>query len=237
MIALACGLLGLAMLCTAQLPISTATDTVVCPPAGSHLVLVVRGTLEKQGTCQPCDAALSAYSQTGAVYYRHDVIYPASFDQMSTPATQAVVNWTSTCRDSKIVTCGYSQGAAASTRAMSIIRNANAGAINFGNPGRRPNLLSSVDQYGRKDNRTTQGFEGDVGIPADWDRTDRVLDICGTSDPYCSLGPLSFPTSLVDLPGHLKYNEAPTPALVSGWLTRFFAQPLQRTVVSVVPER
>lgn len=188
------GLLGLS-----SLAYGAPTHWVSRQSCNNYVIISTRGTGELQGPSAGFRGMIRDTLAQVPGGVEHDTIYPAAFNQQSQQGTADIINTVrsglKSCPDQKFILLGYSQGAAATVDAMKKLStdspefSAIKGAFLIGNPQRLPGKKSNTDQNGGDTTKSATGisarFPG-AGIPADWDNSGKVLDVCFTGDGVCS---------------------------------------------------
>jgi len=164
------------------------------------IIISTRGTGEAQG---PSEGFITMIANTLAAIpngQEQDTVYPAAIDQDSASGTADIINRINTnvasCPNIKFALLGYSQGATATVEALKQLGSPTTSTNNhikavflIGDPEHEPGKQSNVDQNGGNTTDNATGIEGHVagaGIPAAWDSSGRVLDVCFQGDGVCS---------------------------------------------------
>ena len=154
-----------------------------CP---SYTIINTRGTGEIQGESsgfRTINSRVRSALSGGTIY---NTVYAAGFSQNSAAGTADIVRQVNSGLRSNPNQCfileGYSQGAAATTNALSQLTgtafDAVKGVFLIGNPLRSPGLDCNVDQNGGTTTKNTRGVSAGLGgrIPANW--VSKTLDVC-----------------------------------------------------------
>lgn len=151
----------------------------------SYTIIDTRGTGELQGPSagfRTMNSNIQNQLPGGKVY---NTVYPADFSQISTQGTNDIVRKVESTLASNPDECfileGYSQGAAATTNALSRLTGASFDAVKgvflIGNPEHRSGLACNVDTNGGTTTRNVNGLSATLGgIPDDW--VSKTLDVC-----------------------------------------------------------
>lgn len=151
----------------------------------SYTIIDTRGTGELQGPSagfRTMNSNIQNQLPGGKVY---NTVYPADFSQISTQGTNDIVRKVESTLASNPDECfileGYSQGAAATTNALSRLTGASFDAVKgvflIGNPEHRSGLACNVDTNGGTTTRNVNGLSAALGgIPNEW--VSKTLDVC-----------------------------------------------------------
>jgi hypothetical protein len=155
----------------------------LCP---SYTIINTRGTGELQGPSagfRTMNAQITSQLSGGKIY---NTVYPADFTQISTVATQDIINKITTTLRSSPNECfllqGYSQGAAATVNALPSLTGASFNAVKgvflIGDPNHKSGLACNVDNNGGATTRNVNGLSAalSAGIPANW--INKTMDVC-----------------------------------------------------------
>lgn len=154
-----------------------------CP---SYTIINTRGTGEPQGESsgfRTMNSRVRAALSGGTIY---NTVYAADFSQNSAAGTADIVRQVRAGLSQNPAQCfileGYSQGAAATTNALSQLTGASFDAVKgvflIGNPLHKAGLACNVDQNGGTTTRNTRGISAGLGggIPSNW--VSKTLDVC-----------------------------------------------------------
>jgi hypothetical protein len=151
----------------------------------TYIIINTRGTGELQGPSsgfRTMNSNIQSKKSGGSVY---NTVYPADFSQISTVGTNDIVNKVTTTLASAPGTCfvleGYSQGAAATTNAMSNLTGTAFDAVKavflIGNPEHHSGKACNVDTNGGQTTAGVNGISAALGgIPDNW--VSKTLDVC-----------------------------------------------------------
>jgi len=151
----------------------------------TYIIINTRGTGELQGPSsgfRTMNSNIQSKQSGGSVY---NTVYPADFSQISTVGTNDIVNKVTKTLASAPGTCfvleGYSQGAAATTNALSKLTGTAFDAVKavflIGNPEHRSGKACNVDTNGGKTTANVNGLSATLGgIPDDW--ISKTMDVC-----------------------------------------------------------
>jgi hypothetical protein len=151
----------------------------------SYIIINTRGTGEFQGQSlgfRTMNSNIQSKRSGGSIY---NTVYSAGVSQISTVGTNDIVNKVTTTLASAPDTCfvleGYSQGAAATTNAMSKLTGTAFDAVKavflIGNPLHHAGKACNVDTNGGQTTANVNGMEAALGgIPNDW--ISKTLDVC-----------------------------------------------------------
>ncbi|KAI5370240.1 Putative cutinase/acetylxylan esterase, alpha/Beta hydrolase [Septoria linicola] len=177
----------------------------------SYTIINTRGTGEPQGPSsgfRTMNTQITSQVSGSTIY---NTVYAAGVSQNSAAGTRDIVNKiTSTLRTSPnecFVLEGYSQGAAATTNAMTQLTGnaftAVRAVVLLGNPNHKRGLACNVDSQGGTTTKNVNGLSafGSAGVPSNW--VSKTLDICAYGDGVCdtthgygiNAAHLSYPSS------------------------------------------
>jgi hypothetical protein len=151
----------------------------------SYTIINTRGTGELQGQSsgfRTMNANIQQQVPGGKVY---NTVYPADFSQISTVGTSDIVRKVESTLATNPSECfileGYSQGAAATTNALSQLTGTSFDAVKgvflIGNPEHRSGLACNVDTNGGTTTKSVNGLSSALGhIPENW--VSKTLDVC-----------------------------------------------------------
>jgi len=160
----------------------------------SYVIINTRGTGEMQGQSsgfRKMNSAVMSKKSGGSIY---NTVYSAGITQMSAKGTADIVRKVSSTLSSNPNTCfileGYSQGAAATTNALSKLTGKSFDAVKgvflIGNPMHHKGKACNVDTKGGKSTMDVNGMSAALGgIPENW--VSKTMDVCN----YVSLCVLS----------------------------------------------
>lgn len=163
-------------------PVIEERQTAGCP---AYTIINTRGTGERQGESsgfRTMNSRVRSQKSGGTVY---STVYPASFSQNSRAATRDIIDRiTSTLRTDPghcFILQGYSQGAAATTNALSQITgsafDAVKGVFLLGNPNHNAGLACNIDMEGGTRTLNVNGLSARLGaIPSNW--IEKTRDVC-----------------------------------------------------------
>ncbi|KAL2204690.1 cutinase [Sarocladium strictum] len=159
----------------------------------SYTIINTRGTGELQGQSsgfRTMNSQITSQVSGGKIY---NTVYPASYSQDSSAATQDIVNKiTSTLRSSPnecFILQGYSQGAAGTVNALPKLTGANFDAVKgvflIGNPLHKAGLACNVDNRGGDTTKNVNGISAALrtSVPDNW--ISKTLDVCIYGDGVC----------------------------------------------------
>jgi hypothetical protein len=159
----------------------------------SYTIINTRGTGEAQGPSsgfRTMNANIQRQKSGGKIY---NTVYAAGASQNSAAGTADIVRKVQTTLASNPNECfileGYSQGAAATTNALSKLTGANFNAVKgvflIGNPQHRSGLACNVDVNGGTTTRNVNGLSYTLGsIPSNW--VSKTLDVCNYVSLPCN---------------------------------------------------
>jgi hypothetical protein len=151
----------------------------------SYIIIDTRGTGEMQGPSagfRTMNKNIQSKMPGGSVY---NTVYSAGITQVSTKGTEDIVRKVTTTLASAPGTCfvleGYSQGAAATTNAMSKLTGTAFDAVKavflIGNPEHHKGKACNVDTEGGQKTMNVNGMSAALGgIPDNW--VSKTLDVC-----------------------------------------------------------
>ncbi|GAA95535.1 carbohydrate esterase family 5 protein [Mixia osmundae IAM 14324] len=188
-------------------------QTSACAP---RMVVIVRGTTEAYGTCKACDPAVAIAQQKYPDIKRVDVEYAAGLMQDSSEGTANIISIVKGCPNSNIVLVGYSQGAAATTRAMSSLTpSAKLGALLFGSPCEGRGDKGAEDGNGGRTLATGPEDMTGCSVPSSWNNVDTLLELCEGGDPVCGSG--------MNVMAHIEYQKGSTPQIAANFIEKRLA--------------
>jgi hypothetical protein len=174
--------------------VASVVEAGVLPRAAacsSYTIIDTRGTGELQGPSagfRTMNSNIMRQVPGGKVY---DTVYAADFSQVSTLGTQDIVrkvkNTLATNPNECFILEGYSQGAAATTNALSQLTGASFDAVKgvflIGNPEHHPGLACNTDTNGGDTTDNVSGLSAALGqIPSNW--VSKTLDVCNFVSRY-----------------------------------------------------
>jgi hypothetical protein len=159
----------------------------------SYVIINTRGTGEMQGQSsgfRKMNSAVMSKKSGGSIY---NTVYSAGITQMSSKGTADIVRKVSSTLSSNPNTCfileGYSQGAAATTNALSKLTGKSFDAVKgvflIGNPMHHKGKACNVDTKGGKSTMDVNGMSATLGgIPENW--VSKTMDVCNYVSLPCA---------------------------------------------------
>lgn len=153
-----------------------------CP---RYTIINTRGTGEPQAESsgfRTINSRVRAQKSGGSVY---NTVYAAGFSQNSAAGTRDIINRITTTLRTDPGHCfileGYSQGAAATTNALSQLTGASFDAVKgvflLGNPNHNAGLACNIDMEGGTRTLNVNGLSARLGaIPSNW--ISKTRDVC-----------------------------------------------------------
>ncbi|PWN17972.1 alpha/beta-hydrolase [Microstroma glucosiphilum] len=187
------------------------------PACAKYVLIATRGTNEPQAPTAQL-TGMSNYTLgniTGGIAYQ--TVYPAGDNTQQIGAddiVRRIEQGLTDCPSQKYVLLGYSQGATATTLALTNYTNtasagykAIAGVLLIGNPAKLSYKISNVDQLGGSLTNSTNGVysTSQQPIPSAW-YSSKTLDICYVDDLVCN--GLNFWSIINAFANHQKYYQA-----------------------------
>ncbi|PWN17971.1 alpha/beta-hydrolase [Microstroma glucosiphilum] len=187
------------------------------PACAEYVVIATRGTFEAQGPT-PALSGMTNYTLgniTGGIAYQ--TVYPAgdwTHQLGADDIVRRIEQGLTDCPAQKYVLLGYSQGATATAIALYNYTDINsagykaiAAVVVVGNPAKRANRISNVDQVGGSWTNGTNGVYIKLvpTIPDVWYST-KTLDVCWADDLVCN--GLNFFSVINLMINHLLYKVA-----------------------------
>lgn len=175
----------LAAASTVQAAVLPRQATQAARPCTRYTIIDTRGTGEPQGPSagfRTMNRNIFAQVPGGTEY---NTVYSAGISQDATRGTDNIVRHVQTTLATNPNECflleGYSQGAAATTKALPRLTGASFEAVRgvflIGNPDHRAGLACNVDTHGGTSTKNVNGLEERLGhIPDNW--VSKTMDVC-----------------------------------------------------------